>query len=181
MNSVQSLFKTTILQGIPDELPEAQERDIVLSHAPARSLKMVFDPEDYELALRNALRYFPQEWHKTLAKEFLAELRLYGRIYMYRFMPKYSMKARSIDEYPARCRSAAAIMLMIQNNLDPLVAKHPQELITYGGNGAVFQNWAQYLLTMKYLSEMEEDQTLVMYSVIRWDYFHRIVVRPGWW
>src|SRR5690606_22849957 len=113
-----------------------------------------------QLAIRNALRYFPKQWHEELAAEFLDELRTFGRIYMYRFRPVYPMSARAIRDYPAACQQAAAIMLMIQNNLDPLVAQHPHELITYGGNGSVFQNWAQYLLTMKYLSEMNEEQTL---------------------
>jgi urocanate hydratase len=120
--------------------------------------------EEKKLAVRNALRYFPKAWHAELAKEFFEELQEYGRIYMYRFMPDYKMYARPISEYPAQTQQAAAIMLMIQNNLDPAVAQHPQELITYGGNGAVFQNWAQYLLTMQYLAEMTDEQTLHMYS-----------------
>ncbi len=121
-------------------------------------------PKRKKLALRNALRYFPQEWHAELAPEFLAELKEFGRIYMYRFMPDYPIFARAIESYPAKSKQAAAIMLMIQNNLDPAVAQHPEELITYGGNGAVFQNWGQYLLTMKYLSEMTDEQTLHLYS-----------------
>src|SRR5690606_4962936 len=117
-----------------------------------------------KLAVQNALRYFPEAWHKELATEFAEELKTYGRIYMHRFKPDYEMYARPISKYPAKTHQAAAIMLMIQNNLDPAVAQHPEELITYGGNGAVFQNWAQYLLTMKYLAEMTEEQTLHMYS-----------------
>ncbi|MCF8277419.1 MAG: urocanate hydratase [Flavobacteriales bacterium] len=155
-------FKSAVSEGIPSQLPAKNERDPQLSHAPKR--KDTLSAEEKKLALRNALRYFPQEWHAELAKEFSEELNAYGRIYMYRFMPAYEMYARPISAYPARCQQAAAIMLMIQNNLDPAVAQHPQELITYGGNGAVFQNWAQYRLTMKYLSEMTEEQTLAMYS-----------------
>ena len=155
-------FKSAVSEGLPSQLPTKNERDPKLSHAPRR--KDILSAEEKKLALRNALRYFPQEWHAELAKEFAEELNTYGRIYMYRFMPEYEMYARPISEYPAKCQQAAAIMLMIQNNLDPAVAQHPQELITYGGNGAVFQNWAQYRLTMKYLSEMTEEQTLAMYS-----------------
>ena len=155
-------FKEQIQQGIPDELPELQPYDSSVSHAPKR--KDILTVAEKKLAIKNALRYFPESMHTVLAPEFHKELMDYGRIYMYRFMPSYAMNARSIDEYPARCKQAAAIMLMIQNNLDPAVAQHPHELITYGGNGAVFQNWAQYLLTMKYLSEMTEEQTLHMYS-----------------
>lgn len=155
-------FKALISRGIPDELPPKAQLDTRVSHAPKR--KKILTPEEEILAIRNALRYFPQHMHATLAPEFKAELRDYGRIYMYRFRPTYEMKARPIKEYPAKCKQAAAIMLMIQNNLDPDVAQHPHELITYGGNGAVFQNWAQYLLTMKYLSEMTKKQTLAMYS-----------------
>ncbi|MDW7694261.1 urocanate hydratase [Flammeovirgaceae bacterium SG7u.111] len=155
-------FKEQILQGIPATLPPKQSPDPSLSHAPKR--KDILSSEEKILAIRNALRYFPKAWHAVLAEEFMEELTAYGRIYMYRFMPEYEMYARPIDEYPAKCRAAASIMLMIQNNLDPKVAQHPQELITYGGNGAVFQNWAQYLLTMQYLAEMEENQTLHMYS-----------------
>lgn len=155
-------FKKAISQGIPESLPKSRTPDVSLSHAPKR--KDILSNEEKKLALRNALRYFPKEWHKELVEEFNEELRLYGRIYMYRFMPDYDMYARPIDQYPGQCQQAQVIQLMIQNNLDPRVAQHPEELITYGGNGAVFQNWAQYLLTMKYLSEMGEDQTLVMYS-----------------
>lgn len=155
-------FQRAIKQGIPDQLPEIREFDPEVNHAPRR--KDILSTEEKKLAVRNALRYFDKKHHAVLALEFARELELYGRIYMYRFRPQYRMYARPIEEYPARCREAAAIMLMIQNNLDPAVAQHPHELITYGGNGSVFQNWAQYLLTMKYLSEMSENQTLVMYS-----------------
>lgn len=155
-------FKAAIRAGIPDVLPEPREYDKDVNHAPKR--KEILTEEEKKLALRNALRYFPKKFHKTLAPEFAAELRDYGRIYMYRFRPTYDMYARSIDEYPHKSEQAAAIMLMIQNNLNPAVAQHPHELIVYGGNGAAFQNWAQYLLTMKYLSEMTDEQTLVMYS-----------------
>lgn len=155
-------FKAAIRAGIPDVLPEPREYDKDVNHAPKR--KEILTEEEKKLALRNALRYFPKKFHKTLAPEFAAELRDYGRIYMYRFRPMYDMYARSIDEYPHKSEQAAAIMLMIQNNLNPAVAQHPHELIVYGGNGAAFQNWAQYLLTMKYLSEMTDEQTLVMYS-----------------
>lgn len=155
-------FQDQIIQGIPSNLPPKKDRNPSFSHAPKR--KDILSNEEKKLAIKNALRYFPSDWHATLAKEFLEELKEYGRIYMYRFMPDYEMFARPITEYPARSKQAAAIMLMIQNNLDPAVAQHPEELITYGGNGAVFQNWAQYLLTMKYLSEMTDEQTLHMYS-----------------
>jgi len=155
-------FQQSILQGIPDPLPAPRPLDSNVSHAPKR--KDILSAEEKKLALRNALRYFPKAWHAELAREFANELKEYGRIYMYRFRPAYAMHARPISEYPAKCQQAAAIMLMIQNNLDPAVAQHPHELITYGGNGAVFQNWAQYLITMRYLSEMTEHQTLVMYS-----------------
>ena len=155
-------FRTDIRAGIPDILPEPKPYDTSINHAPRR--KDILTPAEKELALRNALRYFPAKHHALLAREFAEELRRYGRIYMYRLRPDYDMHARPIDEYPAKCRQAAAIMLMIQNNLDKAVAQHPHELITYGGNGAVFQNWAQYRLTMKYLSEMTDSQTLVMYS-----------------
>lgn len=155
-------FKAAIRAGIPDVLPEPREYDKDVNHAPKR--KEILTEDEKKLALRNALRYFPKKFHKTLAPEFAAELRDYGRIYMYRFRPTYDMYARSIDEYPHKSEQAAAIMLMIQNNLNPAVAQHPHELIVYGGNGAAFQNWAQYLLTMKYLSEMTDEQTLVMYS-----------------
>ena len=155
-------FQDAILQGIPSELPPAQTLDPTVSHAPQR--KDILSDQEKVLALKNALRYFPEAWHAELAPEFADELKLYGRIYMYRFRPSYEMYARGIDEYPAQSRQAASIMLMIQNNLDPAVAQHPHELITYGGNGAVFQNWAQYLLTMKYLSTMTDRQTLHMHS-----------------
>lgn len=155
-------FQADIRAGIPDVLPAAKPYDRTINHAPKR--KRILTPAEEALALRNALRYFPARHHAVLAKEFAEELHRYGRIYMYRLRPDYAMHARPIDDYPARSRSAAAIMLMIQNNLDPAVAQHPHELITYGGNGAVFQNWAQYRLTMRYLSEMTDRQTLVMYS-----------------
>ena len=155
-------FQNELRLGIPDPLPEPQPYDPTVNHAPKR--KDILTPAEKKLAIRNALRYFPAKHHKMLAKEFAEELQKYGRIYMYRLRPTYKLYARPIDEYPAKCRQAAAIMLMIQNNLDPAVAQHPHELITYGGNGAVFQNWAQYRLVMKYLSEMTDEQTLVMYS-----------------
>ena len=155
-------FKKQIKQGIPNELPPVKVYDTNINHAPKR--KEILSDEEKTLALQNALRYFKPEHHEILAKEFLAELNDYGRIYMYRFRPDYEMKARPINEYPGKCKQAKAIMLMIQNNLDYAVAQHPHELITYGGNGGVFSNWAQYLLTMKYLSEMTDMQTLVMYS-----------------
>jgi urocanate hydratase len=155
-------FQQAIRQGIPPSLPSARPIDPEVSHAPKR--KDILSTEEKKLALRNALRYFPKAWHAELAPEFAQELRDHGRIYMHRFRPDYAMHALPISEYPAQCQQAAAIMLMIQNNLDPTVAQHPHELVTYGGNGAVFQNWAQYLLTMRYLSEMTEQQTLVMYS-----------------
>lgn len=155
-------FQKAILQGIPEELPPPKPYDPQVNHAPKR--KDILSKEEKKLAVRNALRYFPKQWHEVLAKEFAEELERYGRIYMYRFRPDYPMYARPIHEYPHRSKQAAAIMLMIQNNLDPEVAQHPHELITYGGNGAVFQNWAQYLLTMQYLATMTDEQTLVMYS-----------------
>ena len=155
-------FQADIRAGIPDTLPAPKPYDPTINHAPKR--KEILTEEEKVLALKNALRYFPAKHHKMLAKEFLEELKQYGRIYMYRLRPDYEMKARPIDHYPARSRPAAAIMLMIQNNLDKSVAQHPHELITYGGNGAVFQNWAQYRLAMQYLSEMTDEQTLVMYS-----------------
>lgn len=155
-------FQAEIRAGIPDYLPEPQEYDTSINHAPKR--KDILTYEEKKLALRNALRYFPKKFHATLAPEFAEELHKYGRIYMYRYRPRYEMKARPISEYPHRSEQAAAIMLMIQNNLDPRVAQHPHELIIYGGNGAIFQNWAQYRLVMKYLSEMTDEQTLVMYS-----------------
>ncbi|ERJ58195.1 urocanate hydratase [Sphingobacterium paucimobilis] len=155
-------FKNEIIQGIPNQLPAKVALDPSVSHAPVR--KQILTKDEERLAIANALRYFPAGWHEELAADFLEELRRYGRIYMYRFRPTYAMYARPIEEYPAQSRQAAAIMLMIQNNLDPAVAQHPHELITYGGNGAVFQNWAQYLLTMQYLAKMTEEQTLHMYS-----------------
>ena len=155
-------FQADIRAGIPDYLPEPQAYDPDINHAPRR--KDILTPEQKRLALRNALRYFPKKLHAVLAPEFAEELRTYGRIYMYRYRPRYEMKARPIGDYPHRSQQAAAIMLMIQNNLDPRVAQHPHELITYGGNGSVFMNWAQYRLVMKYLSEMTDHQTLVMYS-----------------
>jgi urocanate hydratase len=155
-------FQKAILQGIPSELPEPQFYDLGVNHAPVR--KDILSNGEKQLALRNALRYFEPRHHIVLAAEFAEELRKYGRIYMYRFRPTYALFARPIKDYPAKCQQAAAIMLMIQNNLDPAVAQHPHELITYGGNGAVFQNWAQYLLTMQYLSQMTDRQTLSMYS-----------------
>lgn len=158
----KSDFKKIIRQGIPNELPALKQYDARESHAPKR--KDLLSADEKKLSVRNALRYFPAAWHSILAPEFAAELKEFGRIYMHRFRPDYEMFARSIDEYPGKCLQARAIQLMIQNNLDPRVAQHPHELITYGGNGAVFQNWAQYLLTMRYLSELTDEQTLHMYS-----------------
>lgn len=155
-------FQEDLKRGIPSTLPQAKPYDPTVNHAPKR--KDILTKKEKQLALRNALRYFDPSQHAQLAPEFVKELHDYGRIYMYRYRPDYEMYARPIDEYPAKSRQAAAIMLMIQNNLDPAVAQHPHELITYGGNGAVFQNWAQYRLVMKYLSEMTDEQTLVMYS-----------------
>ncbi len=155
-------FKKAIMQGIPDQLPERKPWDPLISHAPVR--KDILTAEEKKLAIRNALRYFDPKLHPILAPEFAEELTGSGRIYMYRFRPDYNMHARPLDDYPHRSRQAAAIMLMIQNNLDEAVAQHPHELITYGGNGAVFQNWAQYLLTMQYLATMTDEQTLAMYS-----------------
>ena len=155
-------FQKEILAGIPEQLPEVKEYDKNINHAPKR--KDLLTKEQKRLALKNALRYFPERLHAQLAPEFYEELEKYGRIYMYRYRPSYKMYARPIDEYPAKCRQAAAIMLMIQNNLDPAVAQHPHELIIYGGNGAIFQNWAQYRLVMQYLANMTDEQTLVMYS-----------------
>ena len=155
-------FKNSIIQGIADNLPNFKQRLIDISHAPNR--RDLLSKNEKALALKNALRYFPVKHHEILGSEFKNELNLYGRIYMYRFQPDYEMFARPITDYPGKSTQAKSIMLMIQNNLDPAVAQHPQELITYGGNGSVFQNWAQYLLTMQYLSQMEDDQTLAMYS-----------------
>jgi len=158
----KSSFAAEIRAGIPDVLPQPKPYDKDINHAPKR--KDILTSDEKRLALRNALRYFPKKFHSVLAPEFAAELEEYGRIYMYRFRPDYDIYARPIDEYPHKSEQAAAIMLMIQNNLDPAVAQHPHELIIYGGNGAIFQNWVQYRLTMKYLSEMTDEQTLVMYS-----------------
>ena len=155
-------FQEEILAGIPAGLPEPKPYDKEINHAPKR--KDILTEEQKVLALKNALRYFPEGLHATLAPEFAAELKAYGRIYMYRYRPSYKIYARPIDEYPAKSRQAAAIMAMIQNNLDERVAQHPHELIIYGGNGAIFQNWAQYRLVMQYLATMTDDQTLVMYS-----------------
>src|SRR5690554_6657303 len=155
-------FQQDIITGIPEDLPPAKEYDTSISHAPKR--KDILTKEEKKLALRNALRYFPTKLHAQLLPEFREELEKYGRIYMYRYRPDYKMYARNIDEYPGKSLQAKSIMHMIQNNLDYAVAQHPHELITYGGNGAVFQNWAQYRLTMKYLAEMTDEQTLVMYS-----------------
>ena len=155
-------FKDSISAGIPNEIPQKKEYDLSINHAPKR--KDILSADEKKLALKNALRYFPKEQHTFLAEEFAHELNEYGRIYMYRYRPDYEMKARSIEDYPGKSLQAKAIMLMIQNNLDYAVAQHPHELITYGGNGGVFQNWAQYLLCMQYLSEMTDEQTLVMYS-----------------
>ncbi|WP_081211878.1 urocanate hydratase [Salegentibacter sediminis] len=155
-------FKEQILQGIPENLPAKKPYNDKVNHAPNR--KEILSEEEKKLALKNALRYFEPRHHKELLAEFKEELEKYGRIYMYRFKPEYKIYARSIQEYPGKTPQARGIMLMIQNNLDPKVAQHPDELITYGGNGAVFQNWAQYLLTMQYLAQMDDEQTLVMYS-----------------
>ena len=162
MEIAQISFKDQIKEGVPNVLPNPKPYESSINHAPKR--KDILSAEEKKLALRNALRYFNQKHHEELLPEFKQELETYGRIYMYRLRPDYKMYARPIDEYPAKSKQAAAIMLMIQNNLDYAVAQHPHELITYGGNGAVFQNWAQYRLTMKYLSEMNDEQTLVMYS-----------------
>ncbi|MGB4959780.1 MAG: urocanate hydratase [Saprospiraceae bacterium] len=162
ISNVENKFRKLICQGIPDKLPASKPYPKDVNTAPVR--KNILSKEEKQLALRNALRYFPADWHEILAVEFSEELIKFGRIYMHRFKPDYKLYARPITEYPAKSIQAASIMLMIQNNLDPAVAQHPEELITYGGNGAVFQNWAQYLLTMKYLSTMSDDQTLHMYS-----------------
>src|SRR6478736_1458671 len=162
MTTTELSFKKQILQGIPDELPELKPHDPSVSHAPKR--KDILSVNEKKLAIKNALRYFHPKHHEILAQEFYDELIKFGRIYMYRFRPDYKMFARSIKDYPHQSLQGAAIQLMIQNNLDPVVAQHPHELITYGGNGAVFQNWAQYLLTMKYLATMNDRQTLHMYS-----------------
>src|SRR5690606_12103905 len=155
-------FQEEILHGIPKQLPILKPYDDQVNHAPKR--KDILNPSDKILALKNALRYFDTDLHPQLLPEFKEELDRYGRIYMHRFKPNYPIYARPIDQYPAKSKQAAAIILMIMNNLDPKVAQHPDELITYGGNGAVFQNWAQYRLTIQYLAEMSDEQTLVMYS-----------------
>src|SRR6056297_3714684 len=155
-------FKRAILEGMPDDLPDHKPYDRNINHAPKR--KDILTMEEKKLALKNALRYFNKKHHEVLAKEFADELERFGRIYMHRFRPDYEIRARSIDEFPHNSKQAASIMLMLSNNLDTAVAQHPHELITYGGNGAVFQNWAQYRLAMKYLAEMTDEQTLVMYS-----------------
>lgn len=155
-------FRELILKGIPEILPDKKPYPVGVNSAPIR--KNILSKEEKQLAIRNALRYFPAEWHQILASEFAEELKKYGRIYMHRFKPEYKLFARPLEDYPAQCTQAASIMLMIQNNLDPAVAQHPEELITYGGNGSVFQNWAQYLLTMQYLAKMSDDQTLQLYS-----------------
>ncbi len=164
MNVIDHLtdFQQAILKGIPSDLPLVKALEDTVSHAPKR--KDILTEEEKKLAIRNALRYFPKEQHSILAPEFAEELKTYGRVYMHRFRPDYAMYARPIEEYPCQSQQAAAIMLMIQNNLDPAVAQHPHELITYGGNGGVFSNWGQYLLTMQYLATMTDEQTLVMYS-----------------
>ena len=155
-------FKTAILEGIPNKIPTKKNIDLSISHAPNR--KDILNKEEKKLAIRNALRYFPTKMHKELAPEFAEELNKYGRIYMYRFIPDYEIKARHIEEFPYKSKQAAAIQMMLSNNLDHSIAQHPNELITYGGNGSVFQNWAQYLICMQYLAEMTDEQTLVLYS-----------------
>ena len=155
-------FKEQIQQGIPGSIPSKKDYPKNINRAPKR--KDILSLDEKQLAVRNALRYFPKDWHEELAVEFAQELQDFGRIYMYRFKPDYEFYARPISEYPAKSQQAAAIMHMIQNNLNPAVAQHPQELITYGGNGAVFQNWAQYLITIQYLSFMTDEQTLHLYS-----------------
>ena len=160
MNTTE--FKSAIQEGIPVQLPDQKIYNSAVNHAPKR--KDILSIAEKRLAVENALRYFAPEHHALLAPEFLDELRQYGRIYMHRLRPEYEMKAHPLEDYPHQSVQAASIMMMIQNNLDSTVAQHPHELITYGGNGAVFQNWAQYLLSMKYLSEMTDEQTLVMYS-----------------
>lgn len=157
-----NLFQKAIIEGIPNEIPSKKEYDLNINHAPKR--KDILSKVEKELALKNALRYFPANMHEELSQEFAQELKEYGRIYMYRYRPDYEMKARAIEDYPGKSLQAKSIMLMIQNNLDYAVAQHPHELITYGGNGGVFQNWAQYLLCMQYLSMMNDEQTLIMNS-----------------
>ncbi len=155
-------FKKAVLEGIPDHLPEPAPYDTRVNHAPKR--KEILSLAEKKLAVKNALRYFPERYHEVLAPEFARELESYGRIYMHRFRPDYPIHARSMEDFPHRSKQAAAIMLMLSNNLDHAVAQHPHELITYGGNGAVFQNWAQYRLCMQYLATMSDEQTLVLYS-----------------
>ena len=162
MNAIELSFCEEILEGIPENLPPKREYDSSYNHAPKR--KSILNAEETKLALKNALRYFDKKHHAVLIEEFKNELDTYGRIYMYRFRPTHKIVARPINDYPANSKQAAAIMLMIQNNLDDAIAQHPHELITYGGNGSVFSNWAQYRLTMQYLSQMTDNQTLVMYS-----------------
>ena len=164
LNSMQKIsdFKKSILDGIPKEIPIKNDYDTSLNRAPIR--KKILNSNEKKLALKNALRYFPKDMHVDLAREFLEELDRYGRIYMYRFKPTYEIKARNINEFPFKSKEAAAIQLMLSNNLDNAIAQHPNELITYGGNGSVFQNWAQYLLCMQYLAKMNDEQTLVIYS-----------------
>jgi urocanate hydratase len=162
MNALKRTFQEEIIEGIPAKLPPKRAYDSSYNHAPKR--KSILSADETKLALKNALRYFDKEHHSILIEEFKTELDTYGRIYMYRFRPTHKIVARPIDDYPANSKQAAAIMLMIQNNLDDAVAQHPHELITYGGNGSVFSNWAQYRLTMQYLSQMTDNQTLVMYS-----------------
>ena len=163
MGAETSALRMSLGEGIPEIIPEPQAWDDTVDHAPPR--RQILTPKEKKLALRNALRYFPVNQHEVLASEFLDELNSFGRIIMWRYRPtEYEMRAHPIDDYPANCKQAAAIMLMIQNNLDPAVAQFPHELITYGGNGSVFQNWAQYRLVMAYLCNMTESQTLVMYS-----------------
>ena len=162
MSAIKITFEEEILEGIPNTLPPSQPYDDACNHAPKR--KIILSSEETKLALKNALRYFDKKLHSILIKEFKNELDKYGRIYMYRYRPVHKITARPIESYPAKSKQAAAIMLMIQNNLDDAIAQHPRELITYGGNGSVFSNWAQYRLTMQYLAQMTDTQTLVMYS-----------------
>ena len=164
INHDLSNFQREILEGIPAEIPQAKSYDTTVNHAPKR--KDILTTQEKKLALKNALRYFPAEQHAALAPEFAKELEDYGRIYMYRYRPSYKITARSIYDFPHKSIQAAAIMLMLSNNLDHAVAQHPHELITYGGNGAAFQNWAQYRLTMQYLAQMTDEQTLVLYLML---------------
>ena len=172
-------FSEDVGIGIPAIIPDPVRTDDSLDHAPSRPVHLTRDQK--RLALRNALRYFPAEWHAELAPEFATELESLGHIYMHRFRPQYSMHARPISEYPAKNLHCAAIMMMIQNNLDPSVAQYPHELVTYGGNGTVFQNWIQYRLTMSYLASMSENQTLVMYSGHPLGLFPSNPSSRGWW